>query len=292
MSFKVAGVQMDIQFSAPEKNLESMFVRLRQTVSEGAALTVFPECTTTGYCFSSFDEAWGQAEPLDGASFSAVQQQCIELQTRVVFGMLERDVDAAGAKRIFNVVVLVGPSGIEGIYRKVHLPHLGVDRFTTSGEGGFSVVENELGRMGMNICYDSSFPEAARCLTLAGADLIILPTQLAPDQREDGGCDSTGPGAGKSCLFHGDQSNRGGKTDSNSLGKAKFVLPQARYWTRPWPMASRFCMRKSNLNMPDKNTLSIFRALMKFTESKTGTPTLMVRSVIRDYNRRQLIELG
>ena len=175
MKFKVAGVQMDVEFAKPEKNLESMFSKLEETTAEGAAVTVFPECTTTGYCFESLEAAMDVAESIEGPTVNQVHERCREKQTRIVFGMLERDGDS-----LYNVVLLVGPDGVEDVYRKVHLPHLGVDRFTTPGNRADGVVETELGRIGLNICYDSSFPESARCLALAGADLIILPTNWPP----------------------------------------------------------------------------------------------------------------
>ena len=65
-------------------------------------------------------------------------------------------------------------------YRKAHLPFLGVDRFTTPGDGAFQVATAGEIRVGMNICYDATFPEAARVLMLEGADLIVLPTNWPP----------------------------------------------------------------------------------------------------------------
>ena len=69
--FKVAGVQMDIEFAAVSRNLEKMEGKLSETVANGAALTVFPECTTTGYCFDSLEEAKQVGESLDGPSVMA-----------------------------------------------------------------------------------------------------------------------------------------------------------------------------------------------------------------------------
>ena len=85
--------------------------------------------------------------------------------------MLEKDGD-----RCFNAAALIGPEGVVGKYRKVHLPFLGVDRFVDSGDLGFEVHQTRLGRIGLNICYDGSFPESARTLALNGADVILLPT--------------------------------------------------------------------------------------------------------------------
>ena len=174
-TFKVAGVQMDIEISNVEANLNKLAERLDETTAAGAQLTVFPECTTTGYCFESLDEAKQFAERFDGPSVTRVIECCREKDTLVVFGLLELD-----GERLFNSLALVGPTGVLGTYRKIHLPHLGVDRFTTPGDRPFEVIETPEVRIGLNICYDSSFPEAARILAVRGADLIALPTNWPP----------------------------------------------------------------------------------------------------------------
>ncbi len=169
--FKIAGVQMDIRLGEIQINIDAMATQLRETTNAGAWLTVFPECTTTGYCFRSFDEARQFAEPIDGPSVHQIVRLCSELGTRVVFGFLE-----LADRQLFNAVALVDQTGVRGSYRKIHLPTLGVDRFTTPGNRGFEIIELPEMRIGMNICYDGSFPEAARVLALQGADIIILPT--------------------------------------------------------------------------------------------------------------------
>ena len=88
-----------------------------------------------------------------------------------MFGLLERD-----GSRLFNACALVGPDGLVGSYRKIHLPFLGVDRFADPGDRPFAVHEAAGIRIGMHICYDGAFPESARVLTLLGAELLILPT--------------------------------------------------------------------------------------------------------------------
>jgi predicted amidohydrolase len=173
--FTVAGVQMDIRLADAESNLKKMFTALRETTAAGAALTVFPECTTTGYCFDSLEEAHTVAEPFDGESFQRVLQICSELSTMVVYGFLESDGEC-----VFNSLALVSDEGLLGRYRKLHLPHLGVDRFTTPGEGPLQVTETRIARIGLNICYDSAFPESARILAIQGADLVTLATNWPP----------------------------------------------------------------------------------------------------------------
>ncbi|MGE3780445.1 MAG: nitrilase-related carbon-nitrogen hydrolase, partial [Pirellulaceae bacterium] len=138
-------------------------------------LVVFPECCVTGYCFDSKDEAWPFAETVPGPACDRLTAACRRHACFTVVGLLEKD-----GERLFNTAVLIGPDGVAGKYRKVHLPYLGVDRFTTSGDQGFGVFAAGSARVGMNICYDGAFPEAARIMALDGADVICLPTNWPP----------------------------------------------------------------------------------------------------------------
>jgi predicted amidohydrolase len=180
---KIAGVQMDVSLGQIDANVEKMGSFLRQTAAAGAQLTVFPECAATGYCFESLAEARPFAQPVPGPITAAMTRACKSTGTYAVFGMLEAEGDA-----IFNAATLVGPEGVIGVYRKMHLPYLGVDMFTTPGKRPFAVhAAGEL-RVGMNICYDASFPEAARSLALLGADLIVLPTNWPPGSECTASC--------------------------------------------------------------------------------------------------------
>lgn len=172
---RIAGVQMDFQLADVEGNLNRMVEKVRQTRAEGATLTIFPECALTGYCFSSLDEARPYSEPIPGPSVERMTKVCQELGGYVVYGLLESD-----GPRIFNALAMVGPQGLIASYRKTHLPYLGVDMFTDYGDRPFAVHEVDGVRIGLCICYDGGFPEPARCLTLLGADLILLPTNWPP----------------------------------------------------------------------------------------------------------------
>jgi predicted amidohydrolase len=134
-------------------------------------LAVFPECALQGYGFESKEEALRIAEPVPGHATEQVARACAASGVWAVFGLLERDGD-----KLFNSAALVGPKGFAGVYRKMHLPFLGVDRFATPGDLGFPVFETPFGKIGILICYDASFPEAARALKLGGAQLLCLPT--------------------------------------------------------------------------------------------------------------------
>ncbi len=172
---RIAGVQMDVRLAEVEANTAAVVQRLADARAEGAELVVFPECVLTGYCFRSSEEALRVAQDPDGPAVRAILEECRRLQCFAVFGMLERD----GA-RFFNTAVLAGPQGLVATYRKVHLPYLGADRFAAYGDRPFAVHEAAGLRVGLNICYDSSFPESSRVLALLGADLIALPTNWPP----------------------------------------------------------------------------------------------------------------
>lgn len=172
---RIAGVQMDVVFQDVDANLKRIESGLREAAKNGAELSVFPECAVPGYCFESLDEARPFAQPIPGPATSAIAAVCRELGTYAIFGMLELD-----GSRVFNAAVLTGPEGVIGSYRKVHLPYLGIDMFTTPGDRPFAVHSAGGLRVGMNICYDAAFPEASRSLALLGADLIALPTNWPP----------------------------------------------------------------------------------------------------------------
>jgi predicted amidohydrolase len=162
---------MDVAIGKVEANRAKIVNHIRKAADSSAELVIFPECAVTGYCFDSLDEAAQFAEPIDGPSSGAIAEACRETGAYAVVGFIEKD-----GSNFFNAAMLIGPSGIVGSYRKVHLPFLGVDRFLTPGDRPFNIVELPIGRVAINICYDASFPEAARALKLLGAELIVLPT--------------------------------------------------------------------------------------------------------------------
>lgn len=173
---RIAGVQSHVSFGQNRENLARMEAWLARPELQDADLVVFPECMLSGYCFQSFEEAWPCAETLTGSSIQHMERVCQQRNRTIVFGLLER----GEQNEIYNTCVMITPNGLHAAYRKTHLPGLGVDRFVTAGTNPFSIVEWHGMRLGLHICYDASFPEACRALTLAGADLLVLPTNWPP----------------------------------------------------------------------------------------------------------------
>jgi predicted amidohydrolase len=174
----VAVAQVNPQLAKVADNLAMVEAWAERAADEGAQLVVFPECALTGYCFESRKEAIEVAEPADSKSAQRLAQLCASRNLWLVVGTLERDGD-----RLFNAALLIGPDGLHAVYRKVHLPCMGVDRFADAGDRPFQVHDTPVGRIGLHICYDAAFPEAARVMTLDGAEVLCLPTNWAEGAR-------------------------------------------------------------------------------------------------------------
>jgi predicted amidohydrolase len=169
---RVAVAQTEPKLGEKERNLEVCVTALEDAAKAGAALLVLPECAIPGYMFDSAEEALPFAEEIPGPSTEILEREARRLGAHVVCGLLERDGDV-----LHNAAVLVGPDGLIGVYRKTHLPFLGVDRFVVAGDE-LPLFETPLGLIGIEICYDLRFPEATRTLALGGADLVAHPTNF------------------------------------------------------------------------------------------------------------------
>ena len=176
---RLAAVQMDITLGDPTRNLARCRDAAQSAAQEGCTLAVFPECALTGYCFESLEEAREAAIYRDGEALEELCRVVRETDVHLVVGYLERT-----PVGVANSVSILGPDGILAHYQKTHLPFLGADRFTEAGRQPFRVHEVAGLRIGLLICYDASFPEAARLLALEGADLILLPTNW-PEEAEE-----------------------------------------------------------------------------------------------------------
>lgn len=171
MTVTVAAAQLNPIIGEKRINLDRAEHALVEAASCGAQLVVLPECALTGYVFSSLNDALPYAEPIPGPSTEQLAHVTRRLRIYAAVGLLERVED-----RLYNTAIFLGPEGYIAHYRKTHVLHLGVDRFTTPGDTPFVVHNTPLGRIGLLICYDLRFPEPARVLALEGAQIIALPT--------------------------------------------------------------------------------------------------------------------
>lgn len=163
----VAALQMEPHIGDKDRNLAESFRMIDIAAAEGALLMVLPELCNTGYAFNSRDEAFSLAEPVPGGpSTEAWIVKARERQAFLCAGIAERD----GAS-LYNSVVVVGPEGYIGTYRKMHLWDKEKLWFEP-GNLGFPVFDLPFGKIGCRICYDVWFPETTRILALQGAEII------------------------------------------------------------------------------------------------------------------------
>lgn len=167
---KIACVQSNVVFGDHTANAENAIHRLNDLSQLGVQLAVFPEAYLTGYCVDSAEAARGIALDVDGPILPLIAETCTALGMHAVVGFAESAGDG-----VTNAAAIFQPGKPFDVYRKTHLPELGFDRFATPGHA-LPVFDTALGKIGILICFDLRIPEAARVLTLAGAELIVLPT--------------------------------------------------------------------------------------------------------------------
>jgi predicted amidohydrolase len=168
---RIAAVQLDIAIGRTDHNLENILARMKEAAANKADLVIFPECSLQGYCYRDREEAWAVAEELSGPACSQLASAAKDLGIVAIIGFIERS-----GESMFNSALVVGPRGVLGVHRKIHLLHLGVDRFNTLGDIPFPLFQAGDCKFGVNICFDCSFPESGRALKLKGAQLLAIPT--------------------------------------------------------------------------------------------------------------------
>ena len=174
---RIGVVQFAPLFGRVEENRDRAFSLAR---SQGADLWVFPELFATGYQFLGPEEALRYAEPVpNGPTARALVSFARAERCWVAAGLAELD-----GGRVFNSACLAGPGGLAGCYRKTHL----FDRekeWAAPGDTGFPVWDTGTARVGLMICFDWRFPEAARTLALRGAEVLLHPANLIYPQCQE-----------------------------------------------------------------------------------------------------------
>lgn len=166
---KLAIVQTNPVFGEIKQNIDSAISLME---SENAELYVLPELFNTGYNFLDKNELLALAETGSGFTIQTMHKFASRKQCYIVCGFAEK-----AEQCCYNSSALIGPDGLIGIYRKVHLfyrEHL----IFSSGHSGFPVIDLPIGKIGMMICFDWIYPEAARTLALKGTQLIAHPSNL------------------------------------------------------------------------------------------------------------------
>ncbi len=171
-------------------NVERALESIAQAASRGVDVLCLPELFAGTYPCQSEDHAcFDEAEPLDGATAQALQASAQEQGIVLIGSLFERR-----APGLFhNSAVVYDADGTRrGVYRKMHIPDdpLYYEKFYfTPGDLGFTAPRTSLGKLGVCVCWDQWFPEAARLTALAGAQIIFYPTAIGwhPSEKAEYG---------------------------------------------------------------------------------------------------------
>jgi len=162
--------QFDPQFGETQRNLDSV---LHAIENFHGHLLVFPELALSGYQFLSKEEAWELAGAVPSGPICQRLEKAIRGRSlHIVVGLAERD-----QGQVYNSAILIGPNGHIGTYRKTHL-FSEESLWFAPGNSGFQVWDIGLAKIGLLICFDWFYPEAARTLALKGADILCHPSNL------------------------------------------------------------------------------------------------------------------
>ena len=184
----VAAIQMSIP-GTPEKSVEKAEKLVRKAAAEGANVILLPELFENWYfCQERRYDSYKLALPLEeNPAVRRFQTVAKELSVVLPISFYEQDGNV-----LYNSVAMIDADGsVMGVYRKTHIPddHFYQEKFYfTPGDTGFKVWDTRFGKIGVGICSDQWFPEAARCMALDGAELLFYPTAIGSEPVLE--CDS------------------------------------------------------------------------------------------------------
>ena len=177
----VSAVQMRC-VEDPTENLAHAESLVRQAATKGAQIILLPELFERPYfCQERRYEYYSYAAPVsENPAVQRLRTVAAELGVVLPVSFYEAD-----GTRLFNSIAMIDADGrVLGVYRKTHIPddHYYQEKFYfTPGNTGFRVWDTRYGKIGVGICWDQWFPEAARCMALLGADLLLYPTAIGSE---------------------------------------------------------------------------------------------------------------
>lgn len=181
------GLLQNRDHGSRQANLRETVAAIKAAAAEGAQVVVTQELFLTPYfCVVQDTACFDLAEAIPGPTTDTLSKVAAENGVVLVASLFER----AAAGVYFNTAVVIDADGsLLGRYRKMHIPQdPGFEEkfYFTPGDLGFRVWNTRFGALGVLICWDQWFPEAARMATLAGAEILIYPTAIGwlPDEKE------------------------------------------------------------------------------------------------------------
>lgn len=171
-----------------QANLELSRNGIRTAAAEGSAIVLLPELHTLPYfCVEEDVRHFDLAESIPGPTTDTLAQLARELGVIIIASLFEK---RAHGLYHNTAVVLERDGSIAGTYRKMHIPDdpgYYEKFYFTPGDQGFTPIATSAGRLGVLVCWDQWFPEAARLMALAGAEMLFFPSAIGwnPDDEEE-----------------------------------------------------------------------------------------------------------
>ncbi|RBW49836.1 carbon-nitrogen hydrolase [Marinobacter sp. F3R11] len=174
-------------------SLATTEVLVREAAAGGAQLIILQELHATQYfCQTEDTSIFDLAEPIPGPTSERLSELARELKVVIVGSVFERRMNGVYHN---TAVVIENDGSIAGLYRKMHIPDdpgfyekfyfTPGDAQFNDGRSGFSPIETSAGKLGVLVCWDQWYPEAARLMALAGAEILIYPTAIGWDTTDD-----------------------------------------------------------------------------------------------------------
>jgi len=182
---RAAAIPLNSQSGDTGGNLERIAEASREVAEAGAQIALFPELSLGGFIpnhpvgdhaawlRTALRAARAGAQTVPGPATAALAQIAAKTRLLIAAGLLE---DAGNC--LYNTHVLVGPGGLMGAWRKLHVPMFEMPFY--NGGSGLAVVETELGRIGVNICFDALIPESTRLLAVENVEIVLFPFAADP----------------------------------------------------------------------------------------------------------------
>lgn len=184
----VAAIQMSVP-ETPEKSIAKAEKLVRQAAAGGANIILLPELFENWYfCQERRYDSYKLASTADeNPAVRHFRKVAAELGVVMPISFYEQDGNV-----LYNSIAMIDADGsVMGVYRKTHIPddHFYQEKFYfTPGGTGFKVWDTRFGKIGVGICWDQWFPEAARCMALMGAEVLLYPTAIGSEPVLE--CDS------------------------------------------------------------------------------------------------------
>ncbi len=184
----VSAIQMSVP-DTPERSIAKAEQLVRQAAAQGANVILLPELFENWYfCQERRYDSYKLASTVDeNPAVRHFGKVAAELGVVMPISFYEQDGNV-----LYNSIAMIDADGsVMGVYRKTHIPddHFYQEKFYfTPGGTGFKVWDTRFGKIGVGICWDQWFPEAARCMALMGAEILLYPTAIGSEPVLE--CDS------------------------------------------------------------------------------------------------------